>query len=56
MAKVKFIELVPCPVCGRSFPRVKQLIIHVKGHNKLDPEYEKSMVAEEEKEKDSYFG
>jgi 4-hydroxy-3-methylbut-2-en-1-yl diphosphate synthase IspG/GcpE len=49
-------KLVSCPVCGRTFPQVKELVSHIKTHNRIDSEYNKSVVAEEEKEKNSYFG
>lgn len=51
-----YIKLVPCPVCGRTFPRIKELITHIKSHNRVDTEYDKSVVADEEKEKNNYFG
>lgn len=45
------IKLIPCPICNKEFGRVGDLVEHISAHNKLDPEYEKSVVAEEERAK-----
>ena len=50
------IDLKPCPVCEKEFDNVTEMIEHIKLHNHKDPEYEKSAVAEEERERQEQFG
>jgi hypothetical protein len=50
------IDLKPCPVCEKEFDNVTDMIEHVKLHNRRDPEYDKSVVAEEERDRQRHFG
>lgn len=50
------IDLIPCPVCKKEFKWIRDLVKHIDRHNKLDPEYDKSVVAEEERQRTQKFG
>jgi 4-hydroxy-3-methylbut-2-en-1-yl diphosphate synthase IspG/GcpE len=50
------IELIDCPVCGRdNFKNVDMLIKHIDSHNKIDPEFNISIMAKQEEYISSLF-